>query len=215
MAKIATIAQYLTELERQRDNLAANLVTMGVSAAASEKLNTLVPKVLQIPQSGGTQPVKTILFDSDNRNNIYLQNGDTVSGIADFTMQYPDFCSEANGYALNYDPVLLGWDSQIFTCCTTPISITETSQIAMRFLSGSTEAGIMRLVQSDTGTAADILAKAQTEGSYTGLSMQWIYASDYVTTLTPCEVVQAGTYYLAWVGRSNNSHPLIKSIAVL
>lgn len=48
-----TIAQQLQELIDQRNDLANNLVTMGVQASQSEKLNTLVPKVLQIPTSGG------------------------------------------------------------------------------------------------------------------------------------------------------------------
>ena len=61
----------------------------------------------------------------------------------------------------------------------------------------------------------DILAKAQTEGSYIALSLQWLYSTDYITTLTPCEGVTTGTYYLAWVGRSNNSRPLIRSITAI
>lgn len=44
-----SIGNYLTALDEQRDALARNLVTMGVQASESEKLNTLVPKVLQIP----------------------------------------------------------------------------------------------------------------------------------------------------------------------
>ena len=44
-----SIANYLTALDAQRDQLVRNLVTMGVQASESEKLNTLVPKVLQIP----------------------------------------------------------------------------------------------------------------------------------------------------------------------
>ena len=42
-----SIANYLTALDAQRDQLAHNLMTMGVQASESEKLNTLVPKVLQ------------------------------------------------------------------------------------------------------------------------------------------------------------------------
>ena len=46
-----SIEKYLTALDEQRDALARNLVTMGVQASETEKLNTLVPKVLQIPQA--------------------------------------------------------------------------------------------------------------------------------------------------------------------
>lgn len=211
---MATIAQYLTTLDTWRDQLAANLTTMGVTASASEKLNTLVPKVLQIPQTG-TSGGKVTLFDSSHRDSIYLQHNGIVYSLADFVALYPDFCSSDNAYALDYTTSIFGWDYSVYTCSTTPVAITADSQIAMRFLANSTETGTMRLVQSDSGTAEDILAKAQTEGNYIDLPLQWIYSEDYVTTLTPCDGVTAGTYYLVWVGRSNNSRPLIQSIAVI
>ena len=48
-----SIANYLSELISQKNNLAANLVSQGVSASSSETLNTLVPKVLTISGGGG------------------------------------------------------------------------------------------------------------------------------------------------------------------
>ena len=210
---MTTIADYLTALDKQRRQLAANLTVKGVPASASEKLNTLVPKVLEI--SGGESPSTTVLYDATHRDKVSLLYNDTIYSVADFTALHADFCSEKNSYALNYGTAIFGWDYSCYTCCTLPISVTASTQIAIRFLSGSTEVGILRLVQSDTGTAADILAKAQTEGSYIDLSLQWLYSADYITTLTPCEGVTAGTYYLVWVGRSNNSHPLIQSITIL
>lgn len=206
------IAEYLAELNRQRDALAENLNAMGVQATVTEKLNTLVPKVLQIQSGGGTE--KTILYDSQNQGNIHLMYNDTIYSLADFTATHADFCSSDNDYALNYGTSVFDWDSQIWTCCTLPVSVTPSSQIAMRFLSGSTETGTMRLVQSDSSNPADILTSATTDGKYIDLSLQWIYSADYVTTLTPCENVTSGTYYLVWVGRSNNSHPLIRSITI-
>lgn len=47
-----TIAEQLAELVSQKNKLAENLTTKGVASTSSEKLNTLVPKVLQI-ESGG------------------------------------------------------------------------------------------------------------------------------------------------------------------
>ena len=210
---MTTIADYLTALDKQRRQLAANLTVKGVPASASEKLNTLVPKVLEI--SGGESPSTTVLYDATHRDKVSLLYNSTIYSVADFTALHADFCSEKNSYALNYGTAIFGWDYSCYTCCTLPISVTASTQIAIRFLAGSTEVGILRLVQSDTGTAADILAKAQTEGRYTDLPLQWLYSADYITTLTPCEGVAAGTYYLVWVGRSNNSHPLIQSITIL
>ena len=210
---MTTIADYLTALDKQRRQLAANLTVKGVPASASEKLNTLVPKVLEI--SGGESPSTTVLYDATHRDKVSLLYNSTIYSVADFTALHADFCSEKNSYALNYGTAIFGWDYSCYTCCTLPISVTASTQIAIRFLAGSTEVGILRLVQSDTGAAADILAKAQTEGSYIDLSLQWLQNTEYVTTLTPCEGVTAGTYYLVWVGRSNNSRPLIQSITIL
>lgn len=210
---MATIAQYLTELDKWRDKLAANLTAKGVSASATEKLNTLVPKVLDI--SGGTPAAKTVAFDADHKDSIYLLYNSTVYSLADFVALHPTFCSEKNSYSLNYGTDVFGWDYSCYTCSTVPLQVTSATQIAMRFAASSNESGIMRLVQSDSGTAADILQKAQTEGSYIDLSLQWLYSTDYITTLTPCEGVTAGKYYLVWVGRSNNTKPLIHSITAI
>ena len=48
-----TTADYLNDLVAQKNALAENLNTKGVSASQSETLNTLVPKVLQISGEGG------------------------------------------------------------------------------------------------------------------------------------------------------------------
>ena len=210
---MATIAEQLTKLNSLKTQLAKNLNAKGVMATAAETFNTLVPKVLEI--SGGETPTTTVLYDATHRDKVFLLYNSTIYSVADFTALHADFCSAKNNYALNYGTSIFGWDYSCYTCCTLPISVTASTQIAIRFLAGSTEVGILRLVQSDTGTAADILAKAQTEGSYMDLSLQWLQNTEYVTTLTPCEGVTAGTYYLVWVGRSNNSRPLIQSITIL
>ena len=48
-----SIATALAALDTQRDNLAANLTTKGVTASNTETLAQLVPKVLDIESGGG------------------------------------------------------------------------------------------------------------------------------------------------------------------
>lgn len=66
-----SIGNYLTALDEQREQLARNLVTMGVQASETEKLNTLVPKVLQIPQ---TKPDITLFKASIDALHDYGEN---------------------------------------------------------------------------------------------------------------------------------------------
>ena len=49
---MATTADYLNKLVEQKNTLADNLVTKGVTATHDETLETLVPKVLDISSSG-------------------------------------------------------------------------------------------------------------------------------------------------------------------
>ena len=51
---MATIAQYIAEINHQRDLLAGHLVARGIIATADEKLNLLVHKVSLLP-SGSTK----------------------------------------------------------------------------------------------------------------------------------------------------------------
>lgn len=49
---MATTADYLNKLVDQKNALADNLVTKGVTATHDETLETLVPKILEISGSG-------------------------------------------------------------------------------------------------------------------------------------------------------------------
>ena len=147
---MATIAQYIAEINHQRDLLAGHLVSRGIIATANEKLNLLVHKVSLLP-SGSTE--KTVIFDADHRDGIFLSHNDTLYSLSAFTAVYPEFCSSKNEYALNYSTSIFGWDYSCYTCSTVPLTLSAATQIAMRFLASSTEAGVLRLVQSDSGTA--------------------------------------------------------------
>ena len=66
---MSTLRQYLAELVRQRNQFADNLTQQGVPAAHTEKLNTLVPKVLDI-SGGSTGPSGTIRITQNGMHNV-------------------------------------------------------------------------------------------------------------------------------------------------
>ena len=122
-----SIANYLTALDEHMDALARNLVTMGVAASESEKLNTLVPKVLLIPQ---TKPDVTLFKASidtlhDYGEKLYTFYNDGYRSLTGFAESYPNFCCEENGYALYYNQPDFNWGQTIYTQCVTPVSVTQ------------------------------------------------------------------------------------------
>lgn len=210
---MATISEMLAGLVRDRDSLKANIATKGVDTTGATTFTALAQKVLEIETGGGGAAVT--IYDSATRNTVYTMYNETTYTVDEFEAAYPGFCSADNDYVLNYANSVLGWDISVYTCSVTPVTISSANQIAMEFMAGSTETGVLRLVTSDSASPADIITSAQTEGQYIDLGFSWLYMTDYITTLTSCVGVTAGTYYLVWVGQSNNSQPKIKSISII
>lgn len=77
---MATIGEYLTALAVCRDNLAEYLTEKGVAATADEKLNVLVQKVRQIPQTGGSANEFKLLdtSTSTSKSDTVTTYGETV-----------------------------------------------------------------------------------------------------------------------------------------
>ena len=70
---MATTADYLNKLVIQKNALADNLVTKGVTATHDETLETLVPKVLKI--SGGSEGIYPIGEDSRPTGDVIVSEG--------------------------------------------------------------------------------------------------------------------------------------------
>ena len=218
-----SIANYLTALDEQRDQLARNLTAMGVSASESEKLNTLVAKVLQIPQ---TKPDIT-LFRSGNDalatygESIYTFYNDGYRSLAGFAESYPNFCCADNDYAIYYNQPDFNWGAAIYTQCVTPVPLTPAKSILFSYNSGFFDTGEMWLVPkldqslspSDT---ARYIHEAIMAGQAVSIPFNWLQTADnYTTVLFPCESATSGEYYLAWKAVSDNTHPYIRSIKIL
>ena len=77
-----TTADYLSKLVEQKNTLADNLVTMGVSASHDETLETLVPKVLDISGGSGIYPIGD---DGSPAGDVVIPEGVIQMGNSSYT----------------------------------------------------------------------------------------------------------------------------------
>ena len=147
---------------------------------------------------------------------VILNNGYHL--MTDFITEYPHFCSAENDYTLSYSQDDFGWDAQILTVCTKAVSLTEKSGIMISYLSGATEDGSLYLIPKPEKIDVPITIYVNnqiTANNAITLNFKWLQSESFITTVTECSGISDGEYYLAWIGRSNNTHPVVKRIQVL
>ena len=166
----------------------------------------------------------TVLFQSgQNAISTYASNLSMIldgryQTMADFLAAYPQFCSAANDFVLSYSQECFNWDKSVLTVCAKPLSLTKNAEIVMSYQSGSSEAGSLYLVQKPQKIDIPIGVYVNTEidaNRAVSLDFHWLQSDTFITTITECTGISDGEYYLAWVGRSNNSHPKIRFLKVL
>ena len=166
----------------------------------------------------------TVLFQSgQNAISTYASNLSMVldgsyQTMTDFLAAYPQFCSAANDFVLSYSQECFNWDKSILTVCAKPLSLTKNAEIVMSYQSGSSETGSLYLVPKPQKIDIPIGVYVNTEidaNRAVSLDFQWLQSDTFITTITECTSISDGEYYLAWVGRSNNSHPKIRFLKVL
>ena len=166
----------------------------------------------------------TVLFQSgQNAISTYASNLSMIldgryQTMADFLAAYPQFCSAENDFVLSYSQECFNWDKSVLTVCAKPLSLTKNAEIVMSYQSGSSEAGSLYLVPKPQKIDIPIGVYVNTEidaNRAVSLDFQWLQSDTFITTITECTGISDGEYYLAWVGRSNNSHPKIRFLKVL
>ena len=166
----------------------------------------------------------TILFQSgQDAISTYASNLSMIldggyQTMKDFLAAYPQFCSAENDFVLSYSQECFNWDKSVLTVCAKPLSLTKKAEIVMSYQSGSSEAGRLYLVQKPQKIDIPIGVYVNTEidaNRAVSLDFQWLQSETFITTITECTGISDGEYYLAWVGRSNNSHPKIRFLKVL
>ena len=166
----------------------------------------------------------TILFQSgQNAVSTYAPDISMIldggyQTMTDFLAAYPQFCSAENDFVLSYSQECFNWDKSVLTVCAKPLSLTKNAEIVMSYQSGSSEAGSLYLVQKPQKIDIPIGVYVNTEidaNRAVSLDFQWLQSETFITTITECTGISDGEYYLAWAGRSNNSHPKIRFLKVL
>ena len=166
----------------------------------------------------------TILFQSGQdavstyAPNLSMILDGSYQTMTDFLAAYPQFCSAANDFVLSYSQECFNWDKSVLTVCAKPLSLTKNAEIVMSYQSGSSEAGSLYLVPKPQKIDIPIGVNVNTEialNRAVSLDFHWLQSDNFITTITECTGISDGEYYLAWVGRSNNSHPKIRFLKVL
>ena len=166
----------------------------------------------------------TVLFQSgQNAISTYASNLSMIldgryQTMTDFLAAYPQFCSAANDFVLSYSQTCFNWDKSVLTVCAKPLSLTKNAEIVMSYQSGSSEAGRLYLAQKPQKIDIPIGVYVNTQidlNRAVSLDFHWLQSDTFITTITECTGISDGEYYLAWVGRSNNSHPKIRFLKVL
>lgn len=88
MSKIITQSDYTSALVSKRNDLADNITEKGVEAEQTEKLNTLVPKVLEIP-SGVPTETMTELREKLTSLGIPIPDDATDEEMVEMLISYP------------------------------------------------------------------------------------------------------------------------------
>ena len=218
-----SIGSYLTALDEQRDQLARNLVTMGVQASESEKLNSLVPKVLQIPQAKQDITLFKASIDTlhDFGEKVYTFYNDGYRSLVGFAESYEHFCCEENGYAIYYNQPDFNWGAVIYTMCVEPVHITPSKSILFSYTSGATDIGEMWLVpkNNDTLSPADTaryIYEAIQNNQAVSVPFGWLgTVGNYINVLHECNGINDGEYYLAWKAMTDNTSPMIRSVKIV
>ena len=192
-SRIGTEERTLESLQKQIDNLTSGKNYTILFQSGQNAVSTYAPDISMI-LDGGYQT------------------------MADFLAAYPQFCSAANDFVLSYSQECFNWDKSVLTVCAKPLSLTKNAEIVMSYQSGSSEAGSLYLVQKPQKIDIPIGVYVNTEidaNRAVSLDFQWLQSETFITTITECTGISDGEYYLAWVGRSNNSHPKIRFLKVL
>lgn len=219
---VSTESEWLTSL-KGKDGIDGNSPEVS-GFATTEYVDERLSEILVILENLPTASTVTLFSYGNDVPEKYgdsiftiYQNG--IQDLSSYIRNNKPFCSAADGYALSYNQTDFGWDGQVYTASTTPITVRSGTAIAVTAQSGVTEKGAMYLIptagKSDSDTVQNYIYTSVAGGNCVELPFYWLYCDTFITGLTACDSAAEGEYYLCWVGRSNNSHPVVREVKVM
>ena len=219
---VGTESEWLSSL-KGKDGVNGNSPEIS-GFATTEYVNERLSEILVILENLPTASTVTLFSYGEDVPQKYgstiftiYQNG--IQDLSSYIRNNKPFCSVGNDYALSYNQTDFGWDGQVYTASTQAVSVSESSAFVISYQSGAAEDGRLYLIpvsgKSDSDTVQNYIYTSVSSGNCTEITFAWLQTSGFVTVLTTLSSVTPAEYYLCWVGRSNNTKPVVREVKIL
>lgn len=212
----------------------------GVSPTIEVYSNTTTSYRLKINNPDGTSIVtpnligtgatttRYYIFDNAMYTNytdtIYAAPTTGLKSLGEYVIEENAFCNADSNHSMYYNTTSFGWNQQVPTFCTTPMTISPNQLLLFGYISNSLKTGeYFKFIPSGLVDGTTNLEKAQSIQSLLAagnesiiiIDFDYVYATSGVTEAVDISSVPAGEYYLVWSGTSDNSSPKINDITIM
>ena len=155
---------------------------------------------------------------------IYTLTTTGLKSLQEYITAESAFCNADSNHSLYYNNTDFGWNQQVTTFSTTPLTISPTQLLLYGYISSSMKDGeffkfipaglVTGATDAEKATSIQSLLAADNE-NIVKVDFEYVYATAGVTEAVDISSVPAGEYYLAWSGTSDNSSPKINDITII
>ena len=176
----------------------------------------------------GSTTTRYYVFDNAMYTNytgtIYTLTTTGLKSLQEYITAESAFCNADSNHSLYYNNTDFGWNQQVTTFSTTPLTISPTQLLLYGYISSSMKDGeffkfipaglVTGATDAEKATSIQSLLAADNE-NIVKVDFEYVYATAGVTEAVDISSVPAGEYYLAWSGTSDNSSPKINDITIM